>query len=83
VSEAFKTCSCGRSYTQDEWEQLPNRKLWELPWGEVLEMRDCVCRSTISIVLAPGKPEEGMEGVKKAWLSKVPVSVPAWIKRKG
>lgn len=78
----FKTCSCGREYTEAEWKQLPNMKLWRLPWGEVLEMRDCVCRSTLSIVLEPGEPEEGLDGIKRVWLSKMPVAVPAWVKRR-
>ena len=52
-----KICSCGRRYTLSQWEKLPGMKFWETPWGEVLEMRDCVCRSTISIVLVEGEPE--------------------------
>jgi hypothetical protein len=52
-----KACSCGRSYTLREWEQLPGGKLWETDWGEILELRHCVCRSTMSIVLAEGEPE--------------------------
>lgn len=65
-------CSCGRSYTQEEWEELPNRNIWRLPWGEVLEMRDCWCRSTISVQLSPGEPEK-FDGIPR-------VHIPAWIR---
>lgn len=52
-----KVCSCGRSYTLREWEQLPEGKLWETDWGDILELRHCVCRSTMSILLVEGEPE--------------------------
>lgn len=76
--EIFKQCSCGRTYTKEEWEQLPNRQLWELSWGEVLELRDCVCRSTMSIQLKAGEPED--EELSAVTLSRKQ-AMPAWIRR--
>jgi hypothetical protein len=52
-----KRCSCGRVYTAAMWRRLPGGKLWKLPWGEVQEMRDCVCGSTMNVVLVQGDPE--------------------------
>lgn len=52
-----KRCSCGRAYTQEQWLKLPGKKIWELPWGEVQELRNCPCRSTMAIVLVEGDPE--------------------------
>jgi hypothetical protein len=63
-----KQCSCGRAYTQRAWSKLPGKKLWKLPWGEVQELRDCVCKSTMNVVvvpeLNPGTEElSGIEGL--------------------
>ena len=53
----IKTCSCKRTYTQEQWEQLPGKQIYEFEWGEVHEQRHCVCRSTIVLVLKQGYAE--------------------------
>lgn len=53
IKRAFpKTCTvCGRVYTLRRWLRLPDPKRWELDWGEVQELRNCVCGTTLSIVV--------------------------------
>jgi hypothetical protein len=53
----FKKCSCGRTYTREQWENLPDKKVYTLEWGEVHDQRQCPCGSHIIIVLDPGEPE--------------------------
>jgi hypothetical protein len=53
----IKRCSCGRTYTYAQWQRLPDKRIWELPWGEIQELRNCVCRSTMNIVVQEGTPE--------------------------
>lgn len=53
-----KVCSCGRGYTQKGWEKLRLVGRMHVPADEgepayELEMRDCVCRSTISREVKP------------------------------
>lgn len=48
-----KRCSCGIVYTQSQWLELPGKKLWHLPWGEVQAMRNCACGSTMNLVIVP------------------------------
>jgi len=48
-----KQCSCGKSYTRQQWDALPGGERWHLPWGEVQEQRHCPCESTMSIVITP------------------------------
>ena len=46
----IKVCSCGRQYSSGTWKLLPY--VGEQDDGvERLELRNCVCRSTLSIVL--------------------------------
>jgi hypothetical protein len=53
-----KRCSCGLTYTQEEWARLPLVGPLLIPAGkdpvlepeEQREMRNCVCGSTISIL---------------------------------
>lgn len=53
--EVIKVCrSCGRSYTREAWCQLRYVGRIQVPADEEgpaddLELRDCVCRSTISV----------------------------------
>lgn len=47
-----KRCSCGRCYSHREWTELPMRG-YQLASAEILEMRNCSCRSTITVTLAP------------------------------
>ena len=44
-----KRCSCGRAHTSEEWLKLPLVGLQRFPWGEVLELRNCVCGSTRAV----------------------------------
>jgi hypothetical protein len=53
----FKQCACGRTYTKEQWDELPHRREWAWPWGEIQELRDCSCGSTLCIVLVEGEPE--------------------------
>ncbi len=54
-----KLCTnCGRRYTLKRWNRLPNARLWKMPWGEVQELRECVCGSTLSIILLEGERDE-------------------------
>lgn len=59
-----KSCSCGLSYTEQQWERLPVAKSKghmdgriTYPWGEIHELRNCVCGSTMAFVVADGDPE--------------------------
>lgn len=72
-----KKCSCGRSYSEARWKMLPYVGTQEYPWGEVQELRNCVCNSTMSIVLVEGEPEEGFEMEDDL----DGVELPAWIRR--
>ena len=44
-------CACGKKHV---WESLPLVGTQTMPWGEVLELRNCPCGSTLSIVLDEG-----------------------------
>lgn len=77
MTKVFKRCSCGRAYTEAQWKTLPFVGIQKYPWGEVQELRNCVCKSTMTIVLDPGEPEEDgipmkddLDGIK----------LPAWIR---
>lgn len=41
-------CSCGKTYTRQQWRNLPGRRPWFVGIGELLELRECSCKSTIS-----------------------------------
>ena len=46
-----KKCSCGREYTAEQWERLPDRTFWGRfagRTGTVLEQRRCACGSHIA-----------------------------------
>jgi len=48
-------CGCKKEYTLEEFRKLPLRDYGETElntaFGDLLEMRDCSCRSTISIIV--------------------------------
>lgn len=49
---AFKTCSCGREFTRDDWEELEYLGLQKFgdPSIPMLELRNCdSCRTTLSV----------------------------------
>jgi len=50
-------CSCGRRYTALDWLLLHCVGRQSFEWGEVIEMANCVCGSTRSVVIQPGEPE--------------------------
>lgn len=53
---SIKTCTCcGEAITAEQWAVLPLVGEWRLPWGEVQEMRNCECNSTLSIVIEAGE----------------------------
>jgi len=54
----IKKCSCGRTYTKAQWKKLPFVGYQKYEWGEVQEMRNCVCGSTMVIVIIEGDPED-------------------------
>jgi len=51
-------CGCGRCYTAEQWAQLHLAGIQHIPAGGPgepaydLELRDCACRSTLSIEIA-------------------------------
>lgn len=47
-SAVVTTCSCGRTYTAETWAELRYAGLWSVD-GTHLELRHCVCRSTIGV----------------------------------
>lgn len=50
----FKKCSCGRTFTRQEWAQLPNVRFWPpdtVDEGLTLEQRDCPCGSSITLTI--------------------------------
>ena len=63
-----KTCSCKRTYTQAQWEELPDKCVYELENGDVHEQRNCACGSTIVVVLARGEAQDPEVGA--VWKSK-------------
>lgn len=57
MSEIIKKCSCcGLSYTREAWDALAPLPNWTWEWGEVQELRNCTCGSTLSIVVTEGAP---------------------------
>lgn len=55
----FKTCSCGRSFSREQWSQLDFVGIWKLDEFEIpLELRNCLCGSTIAIKIAPTQKEK-------------------------
>ena len=54
----LKTCKCGRSYDEAAWRKLPFRGFMDdldvnPEDGTRLELRDCLCGSTIAIERPP------------------------------
>ena len=68
-AEIVKTCSCGKAFTREQWEALPKVGLQTYDNGEVQEMRNCPCGSSIVIVLDPGETQEPAKGQR--WKAKV------------
>lgn len=56
----FADCACGRRYTKKQWATLEYVGVWHLPQNDVfereqnLEMRNCVCKSTLAVDRGPG-----------------------------
>jgi hypothetical protein len=54
MPDPFKRCACGRSYTLDQWRQLPICGLGRgLDDAHPLSQRHCRCGSTIAVTLGP------------------------------
>lgn len=54
TDEIIKVCSCGRKYTRAAWKMLPYVGRTYVPADEEgpaddFELRNCVCRSTITV----------------------------------
>jgi hypothetical protein len=49
---AVKVCGCGRPYTAAGWARLPRVGVQD-DGVERLELRNCLCGSTICVVLGP------------------------------
>ena len=65
-----KLCgNCKRVHTAESWQSLANPRPWKLPWGEEQELRECVCRSTLAIVVVGGEVDEDLG----EWRSTLPV----------
>jgi len=57
-----KTCpNCGRVHDRYAWEQLQLCGYQSMPWGEKVELRNCSCDTTLSIVVEPGDYETWRE----------------------
>jgi hypothetical protein len=51
----IKKCDCcGTAYCAIQWAFLRYLGTTTLPWGEVLEYRDCSCGTTLTIQLRQG-----------------------------
>lgn len=50
----YKKCKCGHAYTRETWGALDYAGEQPAEDGEVLELRNCVCGSTLAIVLVEG-----------------------------
>lgn len=57
MGEIIKECGCGRKYDRTGWDSLAKLPNWVMEWGEVQEVRNCTCGSTIVIVIVEGEPE--------------------------
>ena len=44
-----KTCGCGRTWTREQWRDLPFVARTPDHEGGLLEMRTCMCRSTLAV----------------------------------
>jgi len=66
----WKECMCGRKFTKDQWKKLPLVGYFvavdedDKPFGA--ELRNCPCRSTISIRALPARTKTEQELVLKA-----------------
>lgn len=56
MSEVIKTCGCGKSYAREGWDALEHLPNWVYDWGEVQEVRNCTCGSTLVVVIVEGEP---------------------------
>jgi hypothetical protein len=50
AASAFKVCGCGRPYTRAGWDRLPFVGVQD-DGVERIELRNCVCGSTIAVAL--------------------------------
>jgi hypothetical protein len=63
MSAVIKTCSCGATYTRDQWRGLRGGGIQRVAEDDALELRDCRrCSSTIAIELERWRPVPGYDG---------------------
>lgn len=53
----IKSCACGQTFVQAQWEKLDLVGTPVYEWGEKQELRNCVCGSTLAIITEKGRPE--------------------------
>lgn len=58
----MKRCACGKVYSREQWETLPDKTVYSMEWGEVHEQRQCSCGSHIIIVLEHGEQQDPKVG---------------------
>lgn len=52
MSDVLKTCPCGRTFTFDQWRELPGCGRMDDGDGGALDLRNCPCGSTIAVDVA-------------------------------
>ncbi len=68
MSATYKRCACGVAYTRKQWEALPEVATQRFDWGEVQQMKNCTCGSTMAVVLEPGEKTDPVAGA--VWRTK-------------
>jgi hypothetical protein len=48
--------------TRAEWDALPERGTQRFDWGEVQQLKNCTCGTTLAILLVPGEPQDPVVG---------------------
>lgn len=49
MQNIHKVCGCGRKHTRAEWNALEHLPNWDMGEGEVHEVRNCHCGSTLLV----------------------------------
>lgn len=52
--DIISTCGCGRKHSRVDWHALDEVGVWDTGAGEVLDLRNCPCGSTISTPIKGG-----------------------------
>ena len=59
-----KTCPCGQRHDRNDWERLRLVGTMDDGDGGTLELRNCQCGSTISVLLDPPPQSVYQEGTR-------------------